>query len=242
MDPADHMPESRAASFDHVVEEQVRIPCDGRDLCGSLAYPDRGEAHTWVLLAGPHPLLGGDLANNVVRAIQVALAGAGAITLSWNYGGVGGSDGGPEDWEAVTSAFWESGTFEEERGWVAEARHVQAYLRRQCDGPLVLIGYSFGCRVMMEGAAVDEANAFALISPNPNTVDFGKLAATAAPLLVVHSTNDFTCSVEALETWYTTLREPKTRILIDAGEHFFRGREDEVARSVLSFVDAIGYS
>lgn len=233
------MPEPAGVSIDHIVVEQVRIPCGAQRLVGSLTYPDHGEPTACALLAGPHPFLGGELVNNVVRAVQTVLTGSGAVTLSWNYGGVGGSEGGPADWDSVTAAFWEAGTFEEERGWIDEAPHAQAYLRAQCGAPLILLGYSFGCRVMVHGALLDEAAGIVLLSPNPGAVDFSRLAETSVPLLVVHSTNDFTCSVEALESWYARLREPKTRMLIDAGEHFFRGRENEVAQAVRCFVNGV---
>jgi hypothetical protein len=42
-----------------------------------------------VVLAGPHPLLGGTLHNNVVRGLGDGPARGGLATLRFNYRGVG---------------------------------------------------------------------------------------------------------------------------------------------------------
>jgi alpha/beta superfamily hydrolase len=39
-------------------------------LHGELAYPEAGCARGAVVLAGPHPLLGGNMNNHVVRGLD----------------------------------------------------------------------------------------------------------------------------------------------------------------------------
>ncbi|MFQ5414507.1 MAG: alpha/beta hydrolase [Phycisphaerae bacterium] len=203
---------------------------------GVLAYPGDGEPTFSVLIVGPHPLLGGDLSNNVVTALRTRFAGAGAATLAFNYGGVGESEGGPADWPAVMSAFWRDGCFAEEADWITDTACAVAALRAWSDRPLVLVGYSFGCWTLSRILPQCAPRAVLLVSPNARQHTFDDLHACSAPLLVVHSDNDFTCTLDEITTWYAGVREPKTRVLLPAAQHFFRGQEAELAECLITFV------
>lgn len=219
-----------------ITEENVRIQGAGRMLEGVLAYHDDEQPRFGAIVAGPHPFLGGGMRNNVVGALLTSLAGDGAAALAFNYGGVGESEGGPADWPAVMSAFWKDGTFPEEHDWAEDCGAAIAKLREWCALPPVLVGYSFGCWTIVRNLASANARAVVLISPNPTRHGFEPLSQYPVPLLVVHSDNDFTCSAPDMATWFDSLREPKARTEIAAGEHFFRGRESDVARIVLEFL------
>ena len=218
-----------------LTEERVRISGKGRELEGLLAYP-AVDARCAALIAGPHPYLGGDMLNNVVSTLVKALASQGSVTLAFNYGGVGASEGGPTDRPSTMSEFWKHGTFQAEVDWIDDAGSAIASLRQWCDLPLVLIGYSFGCWAVARNLQQSCIEAVVLISPNPTQHDFEGLSSCPAPLLMVHSDNDFTCSVPAMMTWFESIREPKTRTQLPASEHFFRGHETAVATTVLAFL------
>ncbi|MFQ5494914.1 MAG: alpha/beta hydrolase, partial [Phycisphaerae bacterium] len=218
-----------------MIEENVRIQGQRRMLAGILAYPP-DQARAGALIAGPHPFLGGDMGNNVVSALLKTLASRGAVTLAFDYGGVGESEGGPADRPAAMSAFWKEGALPEEGDWADDAGAALAALRQWCDLPPVLIGYSFGCWTVVRHAQGSEAAAIVLISPNPRRHAFDALSGCPAPLLMIHSDNDFTCSVSEIMTWFESIREPKRRVRLSAGEHFFRGRETEVTTAVLEFL------
>jgi len=219
-----------------ICEERVRIEGNQRTLEGVLAYPFDSAPTRCVLIAGPHPLLGGDFHNNVVRALLQGLAAGESVVLAFNYGGIGQSEGGPADWPAVTSQFWRDGTFDEERDWVEDTAAAVAALRRWCDRPLVMIGYSFGCWTVSRQLGQGKVRAVVMISPNPKRHCLDGLRHGRAPLLVIHSDNDFTCSGEECAKWFQTLGEPKRRVLLSAGEHFFRGREPDLVRAVTEFL------
>lgn len=218
-----------------VIQENVRIQGPGGMLEGLLAYPTERVSCS-ALIAGPHPFLGGDMGNNVVTALLNALASQGAVALAFNYGGVGGSEGGPADWPAIMSAFWKDGTFKEEHDWASDTGSAITALRQWCDLPPLLIGYSFGCWTLVGNLRDSGAQAIVLISPNPRQHAFDPLSACPVPLLLIHSDNDFTCSVSQTIAWAESIREPKTRIQLSAGEHFFRGHEEEVTGTVLKFL------
>lgn len=218
-----------------IIEESVGIQGRGRMLEGILAYP---ADHTGcsALIVGPHPFLGGDMRNNVVNSLLKALASRGAVTLAFNYGGVGASEGGPADWPSVISTFWKEGAFPEENDWADDAGSAIAALRQWCDFPPVLIGYSFGCWTVVRNLEGLCAKAIVLISPNPKQHGFDELSSCPSPLLLIHSDNDFTYSVSEMMTWFELIREPKMRIQLSASEHFFRGHEMEVTAAVLEFL------
>lgn len=220
-----------------VCEERVAIRCDGGSLGGVLTYAFDSEPRWSVLIAGPHPFLGGDLKNNVVGALSRNLATAGAVTLAFNYGGIGGrGDDGLTDWSAAISAFWKEGRIAEEADWIHDTAAAIVALRGWCDRPLVLVGYSFGCWAISRNVGDRAARAVVLLSPNPGKHAFDGLDRCDAPLLVLHTDNDFACGVDEVVAWFDGLREPKTRRLLSAGEHFFRGSERAPVEAILEFL------
>jgi dipeptidyl aminopeptidase/acylaminoacyl peptidase len=79
-----------------------------------------------------------------------------------------------------------------------------------------------------------------LVSPQPEGHIWDALNCSACPLLVIHSDNDFACSIDQLEKWFDTIREPKERRMLRGGEHFFRGREHEVVSISRAFLAQYG--
>ncbi len=141
-----------------VVQETVRIvDIDGR-LAGELAYPAGGEQAA-CLLVNPHPYMGGTMDNNLIGAMSEALAGAGFVTLRFNYRGVQGSDGRrstcPPRWTR-----WQTGPHRRR----ASARPVR--VRRDGCAPrspaAAVVGYSFGAYASL--AALHEESPIATVS------------------------------------------------------------------------------
>ncbi|MFQ5430506.1 MAG: alpha/beta hydrolase [Phycisphaerae bacterium] len=225
-------------SVDERIEEAITIRRSDYVLEGRLVYPVATEPRWSCLIAGPHPLLGGELENNVVRALAAGFAAAGAAALHFNYSGVGRSTGGPGDWPASISAFWRDGTLPIEADWRADTQAAAGELARIGPAPLVLVGYSFGCWATAAIPDGPRVEAMILVSPNPSRHDFSALAETAVPLLVLHSDREVDCPPDAFRAWYAGLREPKTSVVIPSGEHFFRGHEDVVVTSCLGFLRA----
>jgi len=220
-----------------IVQEQIVFAAQGRAIDGAIAYrilPDP----TWAcLLAGPHPMLGGEMGNNVIQALAQQAAVAGAIALSFNYAGVGASEGGPNDWPKAVSTFWRDATVPEESQWRHDTEAALDELARfDSSMPRVAIGYSFGCWTVAHAAAGRSIEALVLLSPNPARHDFAMLDDITAPVLLLHCDNEIECSAERISKWYDTLREPKQQCRIEAAEHFFRHRESDVWAAIMNFL------
>src|SRR5262249_26643618 len=117
--------------------ESVAIPAGGHELQGELAYPDALPAGA-VVIAGPHPLLGGTRDNNAVRALGDGLAARGFVALRFDY-----HDDGRD--VASLATFWRTSRAPEEPAWGDDLRAAVDFLRASVPAglPLALAGYSF---------------------------------------------------------------------------------------------------
>ena len=125
------------------MEEAVSIPGPGITLEGRLSV---GAAPGGAVITHPHPLFGGDMANNVVLTAVRALAARGMSALRFNFRGVGRS----------------TGTY---GGGIEEADDVAAalaFLKSRTPGPHYVVGYSFGAavagRALLKGLSADGAH------------------------------------------------------------------------------------
>lgn len=220
-----------------ICEERVAIPAEPAELPGVLAYPFAGEPRASAVIAGPHPLLGGNLSSNVVRSLRQALAGAGCVTLTFDYRPLDRLDSGSRDWSTITAEFWRNGCFEEEREWAGDFRRAATAIENWCGArPTALVGYSFGCWAVAQHAAELRPSAVVLVSPNPVRHDYSPLSSARTPLFVVQGDDDFACGSQAGAAWFHAMREPKRRRALAGGGHFFRGREAELTGAVLDFL------
>ena len=220
-----------------LVVEQVRIAGGPFRLEGELVYPENAAVEGVAVIAGPHPFLGGNMANNVVRALGDGLAGDNLLTLRFNYRGVGGSEGPAVDVAQNMTSFWHTGHAPAEM----ELRHdLEAAVRfaRGIAGeklPLVLIGYSFGCALLpfVEAASCTPQ---VLIAPTLGKHDYDQFQTAERPILVIASNNDFAVEQATLRAWFTRLGSEKQLIVKRLDNHFFRGHEAWVVEMVLRFI------
>ncbi len=222
---------------DALVVESVHFVCGPYRLEGELAYA--GEANRGgVVLAGPHPLLGGTMSNNVVRGLGDGLAEQGLPTLRFNYRGVGGSAGPPLDTVGHLAEFWRTSHVPEEPTFRIDLAAAVAWLRQTLDPgtPLALVGYSFGCS-LLPWVDIDATVPLVLVAPTVGTHDYQTFAGLANPLLVVASEDDFAADASQLRDWFATLQGPRQLVVGRHDNHFFRGHESWLADTVRSFLD-----
>ncbi len=156
-----------------VLERMTLVQCGDTVLEGLTQSGAGSEPASPVVLASPHPALGGSMDSAVLAEIVWCLARCGHPTLRFNWRGVGASSGVA-------------------RADVAEAA---ADLERAVEqaGARALVGYSFGASVAaLVGARHPDIERVVLVAPviDRFPVDFEALASSGARVTVVAGAED----------------------------------------------------
>jgi alpha/beta superfamily hydrolase len=184
-----------------------------------------GEApHAAVVFAHPHPQLGGTMNTKAVYQAAKGLSRIGCAVLRFNFRGVGTS----------------GGAFADGVGEQADFRAALDYMAARYPGVRLWAGgFSFGSWVALEvGALDDRVSALIGIAPPVATsfsgmkYEFPRTLQTTKPKFLVQGEADDICPLEALWTFYSRLREPKELIVIDAADHLFDGKTEEVGEAL----------
>jgi uncharacterized protein len=192
-----------------------------------LEQPENEPTQAW-LVCHPHPLYRGTMHNKVVYRIARATRSAGAVTLRFNFRGVGSSEG----------------VYDEGVGEVEDARAALAFLRERCPAlPFSLAGFSFGSRVILKlGCSIAEAppgeqprklvaaGVPAGVQASQYRLDF--LGACTLPKYFVQSANDEYGPAADMRTFFATVAGPKELRFIEARDHFFGGGLDAFEEAV----------
>jgi alpha/beta superfamily hydrolase len=180
---------------------------------GIFAAPDAISAGAGVVICHPHPLHGGDMQNNVVRALAEAFAAASYAVLRFNFRGVGKSTGeygeGIGEQEDAKAALT----------WLAA--HPDLHVER-----LFLAGYSFGARVALAVAATDpRLHGIIAVAPPILRGDWPSLTSFYGPKIFISGDADPYAPPEALMPWIDGLPDPKRLAILPDVDHFFLGYE-----------------
>jgi alpha/beta superfamily hydrolase len=222
-----------------IVNEDARFPVGPYLLHGELAYPEANFARGAVVFAGPHPLLGGNMRNNVVRSLGDGLAQRGLITLRFDYRGVGRSEGPQVDVARHLAEFWQTSHAPGEMDFGQDVQGAVDFVQRASPGlPMALVGYSFGCALLpyIRPHHQDVA-ALVLIAPTVAKHNYDSFRSVTSPLLVVTSDDDFATEAQHLDDWFGTLAMPRQLVRQRCDNHFFRGHEDWLVETVGQFLD-----
>jgi alpha/beta superfamily hydrolase len=217
--------------LDEVIEI-VRFPAGSATLEGKLAYPEVAPPVGAAVLAGPHPLLGGSMDNNVLSHLGDGLARRGWATLRFNYGGAARMH------INRLAEFWQSSHLAGEQDHARDLDAAIEFLRASLGSPLPLaaIGYSFGCSLLPLALAADSPGAFVLIAPAIGKHDLDGFTTLTQPKLVIAPFDDFALDEARLPAWFDRLPGPKLLIRPRLDGHFFRGHEAELLEMVAAFL------
>jgi len=210
--------------------ERVSFPCGELTLEGLLEGPDGAGVWGGAVFCHPHPLYGGTMHNNVVARVTPALVSAGLAVLRFNFRGVERSQG----------------TYADGVGEQADLRAALAFLalREGLGGrPLVTLGYSFGAAIVARAACADPRGAAVVCIALPLAVagfgPFGELRTCRLPKLFPARSADDICPPPRLRELVGTLPDPKSLVVLDGTDHFFHGREPDLASHVTAFVSRL---
>jgi uncharacterized protein len=212
-----------------MLRDEVSIPCGTLTLEGVLERPsETRRPAAAAVICHPHPLYGGTMHNNVVKALKKGLLEKGFVCLRFNFRGTGRSWGthgnGVDEVEDVLAAM----------DFILQRKDIDART-------LVLAGYSFGCWVSLKAAARDDRpTALVGISPPTDVYDFSFLSAEKRPILLIAGDDDFVCSTQHFRELVDRIPEPKRAVLLPGTDHFHVGGETAIIRELHSFLDAGG--
>ena len=177
-----------------------------------------------------HPLSteGGTMHNKVVTTATRALRECGALTVRFNFRGVG------------TSA----GVFDDGVGEVDDLRAVIARVRESYpDTALWLGGFSFGSYVALQVAAASPPDLLLLIAPPVGRRwQMEAIAVPDVPWIVVQGDEDEVVDAADVYAWIDA-QPPRTWpphvVRMDAATHFFHGRLIDLRGAVRNGVNVL---
>jgi alpha/beta superfamily hydrolase len=212
--------------------QQVRFRTeDGLVLEGEIRAAD-GVPRGTAVLCHAHPRHGGSKDHPILWAIRNDLAATRGLTvLAFNFRGIMGSEG----------------TY---GGGEAELRDAAAAVdrvRREADGPTVMVGWSFGAWVSLRHAVADpRVTAIVLLGMPVATAvrsdrrplpSLGELERLSTRVLLMAGDEDEYCPVADLRNLAGWI--PRGEVLVIPGtDHFFGRREREVAELVGTWTES----
>jgi alpha/beta superfamily hydrolase len=222
---------SAIAAYPHTPVTVIRFRThDGLSLEGELREAE-GALRGTAVLCHPHPRHGGSKDHPVLWALRNELAGRRGFTvLAFNFRGVMGSEGRY------------TGEGEEVRDVAAAIARV----RREANGPTVLVGWSFGAWMALLHAVAGEPLA-ALVLLGIPLGDLGRnrplptldvLEELSAPVLLVAGEADPFCPLPEMRNLAGWIPGSET-LVVGGTDHFFGRREREVAAQVGEWLDRV---
>jgi alpha/beta superfamily hydrolase len=209
----------------------VTIPGHCGHLEGQLLYRSEEAAVTGLIICPPHPLLAGNLDNNVVQAVAKTMA-ASIPVLLFNYPAVGKSTSPRPDLPIFE--YWNALDQGNDYAMIAEeVNNVVAWSVGYFDR-FHLVGYSFGA-LMALTAITSRALSYTAIAPPLAVCDFTALQTLSVPICLITAENDSLLAEPAL----LPRQENITHTIIKGADHFFLKREEEIAEQIAGFIGAV---
>jgi uncharacterized protein len=194
---------------------------------GIYVHPDEAAHVPGLVLCHPHPLHGGDMENNVVRAFTAAFTAAGFAVLRFNFRGVGKSTG------RYAEGVGEQGDAKAALTWIAAQPGVDT-------AQLFLAGYSFGARVTLAVASTDPRVAgFIVIAPPILRGNWPTLESSRGPKIFLCGDRDPYAPPAVLASVVKTLDEPKRLAIFSDTDHFFVGQEHALAQHAVKLLQEL---
>jgi alpha/beta superfamily hydrolase len=197
---------------------------DGPLLEGALHLSAGPGPSPAAIVCHPHPLMGGTMDNTIVVAVCRALVARDWIALRFNFRGAGRS----------------AGTFDGGRGEMDDVSGALGFLARRSEvdkGQLAVVGYSFGAEVGLHQAAQDTRVGWLVgIALVQEHYADPFLDADTRPKLFIAGERDLWAPADQLHDYVARLSPPNKLHLIPHTDHFFFGREADVAALVTDFL------
>ena len=204
-------------------QSAVSFIAKGLTFEGIIALPDGEGPFPGVVMCHPHPLMGGNMDNNVVVAVTFGLADAGIASLRFNFRGVGNSQG-------------EHAKGEKEHQEALVAMDFLGALPDVDDDRIGLGGYSFSTRVICAHKQLyKKPKAIALVAPSIEAITGSPLQNDKTPRLIITGGRDRLVAADSVDEQLEKFDPPADYHVVPAADHFWVGQEREMAETVVDF-------
>ena len=213
--------------FQELLEVELE---DGFTTAIRAAYDDNTDCSRMVVVFPPHPLLGGDADNRLVRALCSESVSQGCLAITFNYRGVDSGQEMPACWQEMERTKDYSRIVRDSQKLVLHALGSFDH-----DAELHYVGYSFGCLVALALNRHLKARRTVAISPPILAYDFESLLSDNGPVTVMASPDDgfspFGKAAEMAGRLGFTLSKSVS------GDHFYRGKENAAATMAINYME-----
>lgn len=159
-----------------------------------------------VVIAAPHPTMGGSMDSPVVTEIALAAERAGLASLRFNWRGVGASAGEATGDEAVADVDFAA---------------AFAFLADTVEGPMHAAGYSFGAATAIRATRTHRRlRRLVLVAPPPAILDRDALLAFEREIFIAVGDRDPYADHEALAALASEAAAAHFELIPDC-DHFF---------------------
>lgn len=195
-------------------------PCDfpgpaGR-IEGLLDDPDVPPVAVAVV-CHPNPVQGGAMQNKVAYMLARAFNDMGAVSLRFNFRGVGAS----------------AGTFDDGAGETLDALAAMDWLSARHPGlPLWLGGFSFGAYVALRAQSQRPVERLVTVAPAVQRFDASPIVPPVCPWLLLQGDADDVVEAEGVIAWAKAQPKPPQLAVLPGAGHFFHGRLNELREAV----------
>ena len=201
------------------MEDKIRFLSDGHEIEGRL---EKSSLQKGVVITHPHPLYGGDMHNNVVKALTRVYRQNGYTSLRFNFRGVGNSQGSHDN-----------GIGEQ-----ADVRAAVSYLANLGIEQIDLAGYSFGAWVnaLLTTNDLSLTNVI-MVSPPVAFIDFGAISNLDSLRLIVSGSRDNIAPPELIEKSYHGWNAEAQFEVISGADHFYIGYIDKLEAILTAYLE-----
>lgn len=189
-------------------QSQLLLPGEAGNIELLVDVPRVPALGITAIICHPHPLMGGTMHNKVVTTMARTLRDSGINTISFNFRGVGQSEG-KHDYG---------------RGESADLQTIAAWLRqvRPADR-LWLAGFSFGSLVALQTAKRLAIRLLIAIAPPVHYPEFATLSAPECPWILIQGEEDEVVNPAQVYEWVKNQQNQPEMIRMAAAGHFFHG-------------------
>jgi alpha/beta superfamily hydrolase len=192
--------------------------------------PSENETYPNLILAHPHPLMGGSMENKIILQLFRRAKARGWGCLRFNFRGVGRS----------------SGVHDHGKGEIQDLLGLLDWLKLEKSwefSQTILCGYSFGSWICARAAVrLENLAGLWMIAPPIKTVEFPDISQLKAPKRVFAASDDEFVSLELLETWASKNSALEDMQIFRGSDHFFVGQTVKLVDSVIKHVDELSKS